>query len=144
MDPEYQRYKRKFPAFPGVSTCVELLHKKNVRGSYLDALVADLEANAFDHSGELIAAFQAETDKRVKTLLLSALAQAQVQDAFPLYVEHLTGPDEGLRTWAAYGLHRLNTKKARRVLWQGQSVTFPDSKETERFQQMLIDVKKWK
>ncbi len=25
MDPEYQRYKRKFPAPPGISTCVELL-----------------------------------------------------------------------------------------------------------------------
>ncbi len=143
IDPEYQRYKRNYPSFPGVQACVDLLHQSNVQGAYLDALVADLEAHAVEHSDELIAAFQTKADMRVQSLLLAALAQARTHDAFRIFVEHLTGPDENLRTWAAYGLYRLDTKEARRALWQAQSHHFPDSEETTRFQQMLVNIKGW-
>jgi hypothetical protein len=120
MDPEYQRYRHKYPQFPGMQICLELLKRSNVKGAYLDALLADLENYAAEQPAEVIAAFEGVDDLRLRVLLLAALAEAAVPAALPLFTAQLSAPEEELRSWAIQGLRRLNCKEARRLLRQAR------------------------
>jgi hypothetical protein len=117
-DPEYTRWKRKYPKFPGVAKCVELLGRGNVKGEMLEILLGDLKDNAATHAAELIAAFQAQKNERVRCLLLMTFCDAKLQEAMPLFVEHLRSEEECLRLWSERGLRALNTPEARKVLWE--------------------------
>lgn len=117
-DPEYARWKRQHPKFPGVAKCVELLGRTNVRGSLVDILCSELQENAVHHAQELISAFRAERDARVRHILLGILCEAKLPEAFPLFVEQLRSDDEHLRHWATEGLRDLNTAEARKALWE--------------------------
>lgn len=130
--------------FPGVDTCVEALRRPGTRGGLVDVICGELRDNAATHAEEMIAAFCRETDGRIRCLLLAALGEASVGEAFSLFVEQLRSEDEGLRTWAAFGLHKLDTKEARQALWDARSQRFDDAAETRRFQEMLERVRKWK
>jgi hypothetical protein len=114
-DPVYTRWKRQHPRFPGVAECVELLRRRNVKGSLVDIICGELRANATAHSAELIAALRAERD-RIRRIILSIISETGLPEALPLLEEHLWSSDEGLRHWAAAGLRRLNTPQAREVL----------------------------
>ena len=46
MNHEVQWWRRDYPAFPGVATCVALLRRPNVRGSRVDRICAELAAHA--------------------------------------------------------------------------------------------------
>lgn len=144
VDPEVQRFYNDYPTFPGVQICVELLHRRNVRGAYLDCVCAELTKNAVKHISELIHAFQYEDDRRVKALLLAAIAEADSEEAIPILEAQLTGDDVGLRPYAAYGLTRINTKESRRILWQASTFEFEEPEETAEFRQMLEKTKSWK
>jgi HEAT repeat protein len=141
MDPEYQRYKRNYPHFPGIAACRDMLHRNNIQGAYLDAIIADLEHHVADQYDELIQAIEQEQDARVRRILFAALVHQPSDDAITLCRHFLTGPDEHLRTYAAQGLARLNTKQARQILWQARSHQFADYTETERFRKLLNDLK---
>ena len=79
----------------------------------------------------------------MKCWLLELLAEAKSPESMSLFMEHLYGNDESLRTWAVYGLYRIDSKDARRVLYEAQLHTFSDSEETQRFRAMLEQVKQW-
>jgi HEAT repeat protein len=143
-DPEYQRYRRTYPKFPGVNACVELLRRRNVQGAYLDGVMGDLNEHATANVDELLVAFGAEPEARVRALLLSVIAEAAAPAAFPTFAQVLFGDDEDLRIWAARGLHILGTPDSRRVLFEARSKQLSDPAATERFQQMLSDVERWK
>ncbi len=117
-DPDYTRWKRKYPKFPGVAKCVEMLGRRNVQGSLLEIVLGDLQDNAAAHAADLIAAFQAQKSERVRLLLLATFCDAKLQEAMPLFVEHLRSDQENLRHWAERGLRDLNTPEARKVLWE--------------------------
>ena len=119
MDPEVQRYRRKYPIFPGVQTCVELLQGRNVHGSYLDSVLYDLELHAATYVDELIQAFRAEQDDRVRVLLLAVMAETGLPAFMPLFIENLHADDE-VRYWAVVGLKQIDTKEARRALWEAK------------------------
>jgi hypothetical protein len=72
-DPVYARWKRRHPKFPGVTKCVALLGRRNVTGGLVDVISGELQANATAHGTELIAAFRAERDGRVRSILLSIM-----------------------------------------------------------------------
>ena len=144
VDPEYQRYRRTHPKFPGVKACVELLRNRNVQGAYLDGVMGDLQEHASTNVHDLLVAFTAETDGRVRALLLSVIADTASPTAFPTFVEVLFGEDEDLRVWAARGLHILRTPDAKKVLWEARSKQFADTAATDRFQRMLSEVGRWK
>jgi hypothetical protein len=144
VDPEYQRYRRACPKFPGVKGCVELLRKRNVQGAYLDGVMGDLPEYATTNVDDLLLAFNAEADGRVRSLLLSVMAETASPPAFPTFVEALFDEDEDLRVWAARGRHLLGTPDARKVLWEARSKQFGDTAATERLQRMLSDVGRWK
>ncbi len=117
-DPDYTRWKRKYPKFPGVAKCVEMLGRRNVQGSLLEIVLGELQDNAAAHAEELIVAFQAQKNQQVRLLLLMTFCDAKLKEAMPLFVEHLRSDDESLRYWSEQGLRALNTPEARKVLWQ--------------------------
>ncbi len=126
----YDRWRQRYPQFPGVAECVRLLHNHNTRGEYLEALCADLAANAAAAQGALFDAFRSEDDNWVKDVLIGAIVEAQLPVALPLFIEHLRSEDHSLRHWAVHGLAGLGTKEARTALWEARSLTFPDPEET--------------
>jgi hypothetical protein len=116
-DPVYARWKRRHPKFPGVTKCVALLGRRNVTGGLVDIISGELQANATAHATELIAAFRAERDDRVRRILLSIICEARLEEALPVLVEYLQSDDETLRQWAAEGLRGSDTRIARKALW---------------------------
>ena len=145
VDPEYHRYRRAYPKFAGVATCVDLLRRRNVHGAYQDGVLLDLAAHvAVAGTAELAAAFRAEVDATVRTMLLELISQKPSADDLTLLVDALAGPDEALWSWAARGLYRLPTPEARQALWQARARPFAAPAEKARFLQMLEDVKQWK
>jgi hypothetical protein len=117
-DPVYIRWKRQHPHFPGVAKCIELLHRRNVRGGLVDIICHELQATATAHAAELIAAFRKERDDRVRRILLGIICEASLPEAIPLLMEYLRSDDEGLRYWAVEGLRHLDTPETRKVLWK--------------------------
>jgi HEAT repeat protein len=121
-DPACTQWKRRHPRYPGVKKCVELLRRRNTRGSLVDIICGELRADAASHAAELIAAFEAESDERLRHILLGVIVEAKLLEALPVYVKNLKSSDEGLREWAEEGLRSLNTPEARKALWEaGQS-----------------------
>ena len=127
-----------------MKTCVDLLRRRNVHGAYQDGVLGDLsEHAAAAGTAELVAAFRAEADDSVRVLLLAIIAETPALADLALLVEVLAGANEDLRLWAVRGLCRLATPAAKQVLWEARSRKFADAAETERFHQMLADVKEW-
>ncbi|MFZ5891941.1 MAG: HEAT repeat domain-containing protein [Myxococcota bacterium] len=141
-DPEYARYRRKYPKPPSVETCVDLLGRMNVQGSYLESVLQDLSTHANNDIASVMAAFKAQTDDRARSIVLSVIADAASVESLPLLIETLFDRDEMVQYWAASGLHRLNTPEARRALWHAGTVELGDSAKTERFRQMLESLKR--
>jgi hypothetical protein len=106
-DPVYIRWKKRHPTFPGVGTCVELLGRRNVTGSLVDIICGELQANAATHAPELIAAFRAEPNPRLRRILLAIICEARLHEAVPLLKEQMESPDAELRQWAVGALRRL-------------------------------------
>jgi hypothetical protein len=77
-----------------------------------------LQQIAGEHVDELIVEFGRETDHGLRCWLLELIGQARSPRAFDLLVAQLQSEDESLRDWAGRGLRLLETKEARRVLWQ--------------------------
>jgi hypothetical protein len=77
-----------------------------------------LRAIAGEHVDELIFEFARETDHGLRCWLLELIGEARSPHAFDVLVAQLRGGDESLRCWAEQGLRLLDTKDARRVLWQ--------------------------
>jgi hypothetical protein len=115
-DPVYARWKRRHPKFPGVTKCIALLGRRNLTGGLMDIISGELQANATAHATELIAAFRAECDDRVRRILLSIICEARLEEALPVLVEHLRSDDERLCHLAAEGLRGLDTHIARKAL----------------------------
>ncbi len=120
LDPEEQRWNQKYPRFPGVAKCVELLHRSNVQGAWVDIICYKLEKHARDNANELIAVTRAELEREsgVERILLHVVIDSQLPAAIDLFAELLQSPDESLRPYGVQGLKRLDSKEARRLLWK--------------------------
>jgi HEAT repeat protein len=75
------------------------------RPEHLDALVRELET---------------ETAHGLRCWLLELIGETRRPDAVPVLAEYLTSEDESFRYWAVAGLQRIDTKEARRLLWEAQ------------------------
>lgn len=118
-DPEYVRYRRRYPPFPGVAETVSALRRRAVRGSQLDALLADLRANASHVLDEIIAAIEGEADEWVRTLLVGELAETGDPRLVAFFTHLLTDADADadVARWAEAGLATIGTREARRALF---------------------------
>ena len=73
--------------------------------------------HAAEHIDELLAEFQTEKDHGLRCWLLELIGEARSEKAFDLLCEQLQSSDESLREWAIRGLRKLNTREARRALF---------------------------
>ena len=73
--------------------------------------------HAAEHIDELMAEFQTEKDHGLRCWLLELIGEARSEKAFDLLCEQLQSSDESLREWAIRGLRKLNTREARRALF---------------------------
>ncbi len=74
---------------------------------------------ASEHLDELLEEFQAERDDHgLRCWLLELIGEARSNKGLPVLVDQLGSPDEALRGWAEHGLRLLDTKEARRILWE--------------------------
>jgi hypothetical protein len=79
-----------------------------------------LRANADGHLDELIGEFHRETDHGLRCWLLELIGHARSPRALPVLTEQLASSDEALRDWAAAGLRLLDSREARRTLYQAR------------------------
>ena len=64
-----------------------------------------------------MAEFQTEKDHGLRCWLLELIGEARSEKAFDLLCEQIQSSDESLRDWAIRGLRKLNTREARRALF---------------------------
>ncbi len=76
--------------------------------------------HAHEYVQQLIDEFSHETDSGLRWWLLELIAEARDARAFSLFLEYLHSDDRGLRVMALHGLKLLDTKEARRALWEAQ------------------------
>lgn len=120
LDPEEERWDRKYPRFPGVATCVELLGSTNVRGTWVEIICAELQKHADEHADELIAATRSELEREsgLARILLHVVADSKLPAAQDLFVDLLASPDRTLHDYGLDGLKQLDTKESRRLIWE--------------------------
>jgi len=102
--------------FPGFNECMRLMRKHDPQ--LKEEGFGYLLSRSHDYVDALIAEFQAERDHGLRCWLLELIGEARSTAAFPLLLEYLYSEDESLRSWAIRGLQHLDTKEARRVLWE--------------------------
>ncbi|THV26498.1 HEAT repeat domain-containing protein [Glycomyces paridis] len=74
---------------------------------------------ASEHIDALIAEFRAERhDHGLRCWLLELIGAARSDKGLPVLADQLDSSDEALRGWAEHGLRLLDTKEARRILWE--------------------------
>jgi hypothetical protein len=102
--------------FPGFDACMRMMRRASPQ------LQEDgfhyLLPYAADYVQQLIAEFNVERDHGLRCWLLDLIGQSRSPEAFQFLVENLRNDDERFRSLAVEGLRRLNTKEARRVLWE--------------------------
>ena len=105
--------KKRIPKF---QECMRLMHKRDPQmqedGFHL------LLSQAHDYTQQLIEEFVQETDPGLRCWLLELLVETRNSDALPLFLQHLHSKETDLRVIAIRGLKQLDTKEARRALWE--------------------------
>lgn len=120
IDPEEVRWNQTYPRFPGVAKCVELLHNRNVKGTWVDIICIEPLRHAPESADELIAATQDAIANAPDTakILLHVLSDAKLPQALPLFAELLVSSDTKFHSYARTGLQKLDSKDSRRLLWE--------------------------
>lgn len=73
---------------------------------------------AGEHVDELIEEFERAGEPGIRRWLLELLGKVRSPHASKVFAAELDSDDESLRFWAQRGLELLDTKDARRLLWQ--------------------------
>jgi hypothetical protein len=128
--------------FPGYKKCMEMMRKHNphIQEEGFHALLP--RVNEFVH--ELMHEFQVESDHGLRCWILELIGEARSPDAFQLFETQLHSDDESFRTWAIYGLKNLDTKEARKILWEARNMTFVPKEETRLFRKDLEQIAGYK
>ena len=101
-----------------------------------DAFFA-LQPRAGEYIKELIFEFQVEEQPGVRFYLLELIAEAKSPQALPVLIECLQGDEVDLWVWAIYGLQKLDTREARKALWEARTYTKATPDLTRIFQEKL-------
>ena len=122
IDPEWERYAKKYPSFPGVQKCVELLGSSFLRGTRVDFVVNMMENHAHDHVDELIDAYWAQSDERLRAIIANVISNEPIENTEDFFWNVLNSQHKESWWSAFYGLKQLNSKNARTYLWQARSL----------------------
>jgi HEAT repeat protein len=77
-----------------------------------------LRPRAAEFTEQLMAEFRREKAHGLRCWLLELIGEARDPRAFDLLIEYLHSPDESLRYWAIIGLQDLNSREARKALFE--------------------------
>ncbi len=119
--------------------CMEMMRRRDPQVQE-DGFHA-LKPYAGEHVEELLQAFADEPDHGLQCWLLELLGETRSEKTIGLFSGLLTCSDEAFRGWAARGLHKLNTKEARTLLWNARKAEVGTSEETKRFRELLASLK---
>jgi hypothetical protein len=108
IDPEYQRWGRKYPRFPGVIECVRLIRSGEARGSWADIIAHELAENAAPCLKGLIETFRTEPSQDVRLYVMMALEIARLRESVPFLAEVL---HEGNPRFTSYALSALKAHR---------------------------------
>ena len=102
--------------FPGFQACMKMMRSRDPQtqeeGFYL------LLPHASEFVEQLIVEFHAEENHGLRCWLLEFLGESKSNQALPVLQENLYSKDESFKSWAIYGLKKINTKESRRMLWE--------------------------
>jgi hypothetical protein len=118
QDPEYQRWKRKYPHFPGVAKCTRLIRAGKARRVWGDMIASELAENAGNCLAELIETFQTDASGEVRLYVMMALEDARLPESVPFLAEVLHSGDPRFVPYAERALRSINTPEARTELWK--------------------------
>lgn len=118
LDPEYVRWRKRYPRFPGVAECFRVLHRHNVHGAWLDIIEYELVDHATECLQELIDAYRSEDSDCYRRYALWAIANTRLPAAIPFLAEVAKGPNDFFSEIAMDSLAEINTKESRTVLWE--------------------------
>src|SRR6516225_1812869 len=116
-DPEYRRFRKKYPRFPGVAECVSLIKNRKARGAWADFVFFELSENVPSCWPELIQAFRSEANGDVRLYIMMALEDAKIPETVTFLGEVLRDGDERLAPYAVRALRAIDTSDARKLLW---------------------------
>ncbi|MCI0637666.1 MAG: hypothetical protein L0Y72_02125 [Gemmataceae bacterium] len=117
VDPEYQRWGRRYPRFPGVAECASLIRAGKARGAWADIIAFELSENAATCLAELIETFRNEPSGDVRLYVMMALDIARVPASVPFLAEVLREADPRYIAYAERALRCIDTSEARTALW---------------------------
>jgi hypothetical protein len=118
IDPEYQRWGRRYPRFPGVAECARLIRASKARGAWADIIAFELAENAETCLAELIETFRSDPAGEVSLYIMMALDIARVPASVPFLAEVLREGVPRCVPYAERALQGINTSDARTVLWK--------------------------
>jgi hypothetical protein len=127
--------------FPGLDKCLAMMRGKN------PAVQEDGFHWLLPHAGQfapqLIAEFEVEQDPGLKYWLLELIGEARDPISFELFEAQLRSQVESYRHGAIRGLHLLNTKESRRLLFEASTRELDTPEATERFRADLANITKY-
>jgi hypothetical protein len=102
---------------PTFAECMQMMRQRDpqVRENGFHALLGYQE-----HLDALVRELEIEADHGLRCWLLELIGETRCPDAVPVLAEYLTSEDESFRDWAVAGLQAIDTKEARRMLWEAQ------------------------
>ena len=118
VDPEYQRWGRKYPRFPGVVECVRLIRTGKARGAWADIIAFELAANAASCLKELIETFHTDPSNDVRLYVMMALDIARVPESVAFLAEVLQDRNPKFTPYAERALQGIDTPEARSAHWK--------------------------
>jgi hypothetical protein len=80
IDPEYQRWGRRYPRFPGVEECARLIRVGKARGAWADIIAYELAENASHCLPALIDTFRTDSSDAVRLYVMMALEIAKLPE----------------------------------------------------------------
>jgi hypothetical protein len=117
IDPEYQRWRRKYPRFPGVAEFARLIRDGKARRAWADIIHFELAKNASQCLPELVATYRTGPSEDVRLYVMMALEVASLSASIPSLAEVLQQGNPRFVPYAKRALHGINTPEARTVLW---------------------------
>jgi hypothetical protein len=137
----YQKQKEGRRKFPGFETCMKMMRGEAKMPSLIvpefDEAFGWLRSYALDYVDELVDAFYREENAKILWVIVELLGETRSVKALPVFTEALRGDDTGLWSWAIYGLTKLNTPEARRLLWDARSYSKGTEEDTRLFREQL-------
>src|SRR5208283_2520333 len=100
IDPEYQRWGRQYPRFPGVAECARLIRARKARRGWADIILYELAENASLCLPDLIEAFRTDPSGDVRLFVMMALEVAKLPESVPFLADVLQDGNAALTGYA--------------------------------------------